>query len=248
MKLLSVFLAAILAASSAFSADLNPKIAGADVAVVNQELRLTVENVATPTLDKAQDWIKKLTFRVNAPAGTEPFEDMELALGSGGLRLKLYFSSSKPGVYVLILVDGNTGALATHRITVTGAVPPADPTPGPGPTTPGPTTPPSDPPTNPPTQPMRVTRVTYVYEKKDPIPPQVISALNTINRSQSGVVCSLFDQDTPSATGAVPWQYKIALEQALKTGLPCLVVQSGDRVYRAIKDPKTSEQVMEAVK
>jgi len=40
----------------------------------------------------------------------------------------------------------------------------------------------------------------------------------------------------------------VAREEALKVGLPCLVVLAGDKVVRVVKSPKTAREVEEAVK
>lgn len=108
-------------------------------------------------------------------------------------------------------------------------------------------------PTVPPPSVSKPTRAVYVYEKDSgATPPQVAGALNTINKQAleagSGFVADEFEEDTVDGTGQVPDQFKVAREEALKVGLPCLVVLSGDKVVRTVKAPKTARDVEEAVK
>lgn len=102
-----------------------------------------------------------------------------------------------------------------------------------------------------PTDPNRkVSQVTYVFEKDTTSVPRPVSlALRRINAESSGfVVATEFEEDTLNALGQVPEQYKIALAEARKAGLPALVVQSGATVLRVLKAPTTEEQVIEASK
>jgi hypothetical protein len=107
-----------------------------------------------------------------------------------------------------------------------------------------------DPSKPPPLDPSKkVSRITVVWEKDShSIPKSVQSALQRINAEQGGsVVASDFEQDTINSRGQTPTQYIVALKAAKETGLPALVVQSGDTVLRVVKDP-TAEQVLESVK
>jgi len=108
-------------------------------------------------------------------------------------------------------------------------------------------------PTNPPPLTTKATAVVYVFEKdRGAVPPQVAGALNALNKQAlddgSGFVAHEFEQDTVDGTGQVPDQFKVAREAALKEGLPCLVVLSGDKVIRTVKAPKTAADVEKAVK
>jgi len=108
-------------------------------------------------------------------------------------------------------------------------------------------------PTVPPPVTTKPTRAVYVYEKdQGAVPPQVAGALNAINKQAletgSGFVADEFEEDTVDGTGQVPDQFKVAREEALKVGLPCLVVLAGDKVVRVVKSPKTAREVEEAVK
>lgn len=95
--------------------------------------------------------------------------------------------------------------------------------------------------------PVKIDRVTYVYEKDNTaIPSAVSAALNALNTQ--GIMANHHEQDTKDGTGDVPEQYKIALPAAIAAGLPSLVVQSGTKVVRVVQDPKTYEQVIEAAK
>lgn len=93
----------------------------------------------------------------------------------------------------------------------------------------------------------KVTAVVYVYEKDEgSVPPAVLAALDRLNRQ--GVVATAFEEDTVDGSGETPEQYKIALADARKAGLPALVVLAGDRFVRVVKSPKTEEEVLEAAK
>lgn len=113
-------------------------------------------------------------------------------------------------------------------------------------------TPPVDqPPTDPPPvdpNPGKIDRVTYVYEKDANITPRPVAyALQRLNTEYVAVVATEFEEDTLDGTGDIPDQYKVALEAARKAGLPALVIQAGAKVVRVVKDPKTEQQVMDAV-
>ena len=93
----------------------------------------------------------------------------------------------------------------------------------------------------------KVTAVTFVYEKdKHVVPPPVLAALNKLNR-EKGIVATVFEQDTVDGAGEVPEQYKATLAAAKEVGLPALVVLANGKVIKTVKDPKTAEQVLEAV-
>lgn len=97
-----------------------------------------------------------------------------------------------------------------------------------------------------PTPTVKVSAVTFVYEKDEHnIPSPVLAALNQLNRR--GIVATTFDDDVVDGTGEVPAQYKIALEESRKSGLPVLVVQAGETVVKVVKAPKTEAEVLEAV-
>ena len=94
---------------------------------------------------------------------------------------------------------------------------------------------------------VKPTAVTYVYEKdSNPIPSPVLVALNTLNRT--GLLATVFEQNTIDGTGETPEQYKTALAAAKAAGLPALVVQAGKDVIRTVKAPATAESVLEAAK
>jgi hypothetical protein len=91
------------------------------------------------------------------------------------------------------------------------------------------------------------TAAVFVYEKDlHVVPAPVQSAFNTLNRQ--GIVATLLEQDTVDGSGQTPEAYRVPLAAAKEAGLPALVVMAGERVLRTVKDPRTAEQVMEAVK
>lgn len=91
------------------------------------------------------------------------------------------------------------------------------------------------------------TAATYIYEKDNTaIPVGVSTGLNRLNREKN-IRATLFEEDTVDGDGDVPDQYKVPLEAATKAGLPALVVTAGDAVLKVVKDPRTEQQVMEAI-
>ncbi len=99
----------------------------------------------------------------------------------------------------------------------------------------------------------KVDRVTYVYEKDNSvIPRQVAFALQKLNTDSGGKIAATeFEEDSTvdgNPHGRTPSQYVIALKAAREAGLPALVVQSGDAVVKVIKNPTTTESVLEVVK
>jgi len=91
------------------------------------------------------------------------------------------------------------------------------------------------------------TKATYVYEQRQgSVPSAVLSALNTLNRS--GVVATPVDQHVLGGGDAIPAQYVVAMEEAKKAGIPCLVVEYSTGPPKVVKAPTTAEQVLEAAK
>ena len=89
-----------------------------------------------------------------------------------------------------------------------------------------------------------VTHVTYVYEKDDnTVPPEVAICLRELNGR--GVLATSMDDDTKTGDGVSP--NPIALKAAQEAGLPALVVQAGDRVINVKANPKTKQDVIDAV-
>jgi hypothetical protein len=108
------------------------------------------------------------------------------------------------------------------------------PGPGPGP--------------NPVVVPVEATAAVYVYEQRQhPVPSAVSAGLNRLNR-EKGITATLFDVDTTDSGNDVPEQYVTPLDAANKAGLPALVVMNGSAVAKVVKDPRTEDDVMGAVK
>lgn len=96
--------------------------------------------------------------------------------------------------------------------------------------------------------PSGATAATYVYEKdQHAIPSAVLAGLNRLNREKK-IIATALDVDTKDGTGEVPGQYKLPFAEAVKAGLPALVVTAGDKVLTVVKSPTTEEAVMEAVR
>lgn len=244
LRFQSFVIAWLLCVASLAAQQPKPLITGPATAAVGQEIRLSVEGLPSPDLSTPEGlkpvivWASKIAISVDAPVGAEPIveSDISLNLGAGGVKLRLAFSADKGGTYVLVLLDGNSVQVATKRITVGPVVPQPDPPPGPGPiVVPDPN--------------KKPTAVTYVYEKdQGPIPRPVQAALNKLHSEASGVVASLFEDDSTTGTGGVPKQYQVPLRAAREAGLPALVVTSGEVVLKVVKAPKTEAEVLEASK
>jgi hypothetical protein len=229
----------LLAASVCSSQDPDKiKIGGPVLAAVGQELRLPVVGLVSPDTTTPEGlkpvvvWANKITGVIDSPPDAMAAVDREFALSLlGGVKVYLTFTADKPGLYVIVLSDGNTGRLTTKRINVGGVV--VDPNKPP---------PVVDPNT-------KVTAVTYVYEKDQaPVPRPVQGALNKLHAAGGGVVASLFEDDAVTGLGTVPKQYQVPLKAAREAGLPCLVVTAGDTVLRVLKAPTTEAEVLEAAK
>lgn len=89
--------------------------------------------------------------------------------------------------------------------------------------------------------PSKPTAVTYVHEQRvGSITPAIRAALSTLN--SKGITATEFDVDTVSkGGGGVPLQYVVPLAAAKTTGLPSAVSTSGDRVIKAIPNPKAED-------
>ena len=169
-----------------------------------------------------------------------PEETSFLPVESG---LKCIFASPTPGVYRFVLVVSGTNAnggpaadMTTHEVRLVGG------------TVTDPTKPPIDPPNPPPDPSRKPTRVTYVWEKDQAeIPAGVQSALQAANEDSS-VVASDFECGTTDGDGDTPDQYKVALYEATKAGIPALVVEFSSGPARVVKSPKTAKEVTEAMK
>lgn len=91
------------------------------------------------------------------------------------------------------------------------------------------------------------TAAVYVYEKDDTaVPNAVRSALDKLNRRE-GFMATAEDDDAVDATGAIADQYKVPFAAAKVSGIPVLVVTAGEKVLKVVKDPKTEEEVLQAV-
>lgn len=96
---------------------------------------------------------------------------------------------------------------------------------------------------------VKASAVVYIYEKDSGtiVPPLIAVGINKLN--EQNIVATTFEKDSTDGTQQVPDQYKKPLEEALKIGLPALVVSSdkGD-VLKVIKAPTTEAQVIDSVK
>ena len=95
----------------------------------------------------------------------------------------------------------------------------------------------------------RATAVVYVYEKDaGGIPNPIQAAFNALNRdTERGIRATFHEVDSTDGDSQIPDQYKVAVAAAREAGLPSAVVQSGDKVLRVVKSPKTEADVKEAL-
>lgn len=118
---------------------------------------------------------------------------------------------------------------------------------GPKPTTPTTTPTTTTPPVVTPDPTVKVARATYVYERRQgSVPPPVLVALDKLNRA--GVVANPIDQNVISGKGQAPAQHAVALSEAAKAGIPCLVVEYTSGPPKVLKSPTTEAAVLEAAK
>lgn len=141
------------------------------------------------------------------------------------------------------VVDGKArlSKFQTCLVNVGGVLPPVTIPP----TTPNvpatPTTPTVPAPTTP------ATSAIWVYEKSQhTLPPPVLYALNRLNRERN-IDATLYEQPEGEFVEKASPKYKAILAAAQQVGLPALVVISGSVVIKVVKDPKTEQQVLEAV-
>ncbi|MBK7363043.1 MAG: hypothetical protein IPJ01_12170 [Micavibrio sp.] len=221
-----------------------PKIDGPSTIATGAELRLSVSNLALPPVTdgfaKLQEWSQKVRIAVDAPDGAKPVtvdSDVAFGLGAQSLRLRLVFSAETPGIYVVILHDGNAGVVAYKRVTVGAGVPVVNPQPGPGPN-----------PNQPgPLSPSAVRKVVLIYEKdQSQVSPQLRQAIHNLNVGSSGVVASVFEVDSTNGGGAIPKQFEAAVKAAKDAGLPALVsLGANDVVLRTVRNPSTEAHLKE---
>lgn len=96
-----------------------------------------------------------------------------------------------------------------------------------------------------PDEPVKVSAVTYVYEKDSgSVPSDVLVALDKLNKQ--GILATAFEEDTVDGSGETPSQYKDALE-ASKDNRPALVVTRGNKL-KVHPKVTTEAQVLEAAK
>jgi len=95
---------------------------------------------------------------------------------------------------------------------------------------------------------QKATAVTYVYEKdQGGVPGAVLSGLNKLNERK--ILATSHEHDTTNGNQQVPLQYLIPVDAFKAAGgqSPVLVVQSGNRILKVTKDPKTEEDVLKGV-
>lgn len=90
------------------------------------------------------------------------------------------------------------------------------------------------------------TAAIYFYEKdQTAIPPYVSAGLNQINRK--GIDATLFEVDTTNGKSTIPERFRVPHSEAVKAGVPVLIVMAGTTVTKIIKAPKSIEEITGAV-
>lgn len=168
-----------------------------------------------------------------------PSEAFKRSAEAGGGSVLIFEATA--GKYTVVFVPDNIAEGLAATAVVLGGTAPANPTQ------------PDPPPTNPPPVTTTGLHVTLVYEKdQGPVRPAVAAALAKLNQQAidagRSAFADEFEEDTTDGDGQVPDQFRLALEAARKAGLPALVVVSGGKVMRVVKDPRTEADVLEAVK
>jgi hypothetical protein len=88
--------------------------------------------------------------------------------------------------------------------------------------------------------------VAVIYESDDFIPPPYITGALRQLREQ-GLEVRSFDKDVASGSGNVPKQIASALSAARRIRLPALVLVRDGKVTRAIRLPRSTSAILEAV-
>ena len=89
--------------------------------------------------------------------------------------------------------------------------------------------------------------VAVIYESSDDIPkPYVTGALGQLQAD--GFQTRIFDKDVVTGTGQIPNNMKEAIEEAIKNGLPAIVVLSKGKVIKAQDLPQNESEIIEVVK
>lgn len=105
---------------------------------------------------------------------------------------------------------------------------------------PGPVEPAPDEPTPPTT---KIASIQYVYEQREGGPSNEIqSVMDRINREKK-IKTTMVDDDAENADGQIPKQYRVAIEESKKIGVPCVVaLDTEGRMVKSIKKP-TADQM-----
>lgn len=91
----------------------------------------------------------------------------------------------------------------------------------------------------------KVTAATYFFPNRGSVPPQIQAGISELN--SQGIVATTHEEGTTNAAGQVPKQHEKSYPEALKAGLPCLVVIRSDGSLRVVK-VTTKAEVLEACK
>ncbi len=97
-----------------------------------------------------------------------------------------------------------------------------------------------------PLTPVETDLVAIIYESDDFIPPPYITGALRQLREQ-GLEVRAFDKDVTSGSGDVPKQIAAALTAARRIRLPALVLVRNGKVTRAIRLPRSTSAILEAV-
>lgn len=128
---------ALLVASLASAAP--PTISGPTNVAVDQESRFLVDGLTPPDISGGlialREWSTRLVVLVDCPEGARATVKpaIELGFGDNPVSVRLYFTASKPGVFVIAFADFNSSALTLRRVAVGPIAPEPKPEPKPVP-------------------------------------------------------------------------------------------------------------------
>lgn len=253
MRRVPLLFAVFVLWASMVGAQTKPQITGADTTLAGQELKLGVTGITIPDLNVPEGfkaviaWANKIQVLVDSPANKTAVVESDVAfnLGSGGVKLRLFFNAPEDGVYVLVLSDANQNPplLTLKRITVGSS-----PTPGPGP---GP-----NPPPGPSPMPLMGLRVLILEEtsQRSELPASQLSVLTSTEirgylnskcvRASAGPEFRFFDVDTDLSPQEKHWQDVVKRPRA---SLPWLIISTGTSGYEGPL-PKTIPETLELLK
>lgn len=208
------------------------RILGPDTGNPGEEVRLSVDGTKSPPLtDLASiaDWAAKLEVVVDAPKGGTAVVEVDFSIDfkNNGVKPRLSVVASNPGLYVVVLHNGNEGGgLSTKRIQVGQLPPPPTPTPTPDPE------PKPDPPQPPVVQGKRLAVIVRETGDQSPALARTVVALRAGKQAaylkEKGHTLKLLDDDSKTEDGLTDPDLALVEPEIRGKPLPVLVVLTED--------------------